>query len=120
MQTLLKINSLELYAYHGWFEQEQRIGAKYKVNLEVALKNASFNNDALSETVDYEQLIAVIKDEMAQKSKTIERVGERIVRKVMELSDLIESVKLEIFKLNPPVGELMDSFSVVFYEEQKK
>jgi dihydroneopterin aldolase len=120
MKTVLKINKLEIYAFHGWYNQEQLMGGKYEIDLEVGLSNTQFKKDELSQTVDYVKLITLIKNEMALKSKTIESVGERIVAKILNLSQVIEWVKLEISKKNPPVSEKLDSFSVVFYEEQKK
>ncbi len=118
MQTTLKINGLEVYAYHGWHEQERKIGGRYRINLSVQLLDGAFDTDELSATVDYVQLIVLIKTEMAKSCKTIEKAGRNIVTKIMDMTRQIHSVTLEIQKLNPPVGEPIYSFSVVFNEER--
>jgi dihydroneopterin aldolase len=119
MQTTIKINELEIYAHHGWFEQEQQIGNTYVINLEVDVQPVS-RADELASTVDYVKLIEVIKRAMAVKSKTVEYVGNQMMQEILTISPTIIAVRLEIKKKNPPVSEVLDSFSVVFYEERKK
>ena len=73
------LNNIEIYAYHGVFEVEQKVGQWYTVNLEIDVdfSEAALNDD-LNGTIDYAQLNNIIREEMAINSKLIEHVANRI------------------------------------------
>ncbi len=108
------LNNIEVYAYHGVFEVEQKVGQWYTVNLEIDVdfSEAALNDD-LNGTVDYSHLNNIIRQEMAVKSKLIEHVANRIANKILDTYSDIESGTLSVAKQNPPVKGEMESVEVV-------
>lgn len=108
------LNNIEVYAYHGVFEVEQKVGQWYTINLEIDVdfSEAALNDD-LNGTIDYSQLNNLIREEMAIKSKLIEHVANRIANRILDAFPDIESGTLSVAKQNPPVQGEMESVEVV-------
>ena len=108
------LNNIEVYAYHGVFEVEQKVGQWYTVNLEIDVdfSEAAINDD-LKRTIDYSKLNDIIRKEMAIKSKLIENLSQRIANCILETFPNIEGGTLSIAKKNPPVKGAMESVEVV-------
>ena len=103
--STIRLKNIKIYAFHGCMLEESQIGSDYLVNLEVkANLNEAENSDALKDTVDYVLLQKIVKEEMAIRSKLLEHVGRRIVDKILLSAPLVNSVKLMVTKVNPPIG----------------
>jgi dihydroneopterin aldolase len=102
---IIKLNDIRVYAYHGCLVEEGQIGSDYIVDLEVKadLSQAS-ESDALSDTVDYVQLLKIVRREMATRSKLLEHVGQRIVDSTLQEIGKVREVSVAIAKINPPIG----------------
>ena len=110
---LISISGMEFFAYHGCFAEEQIIGNKFIVDLEFIsdTENAEISDD-LSKTVNYQAVYGIVKVEMEIKSKLLEHVAKRILDSVYKNFPLIESVKITVSKLNPPVGGKVEKVSI--------
>lgn len=115
----IKLKNIRLYAYHGCLEEEGIIGSDYLVNLSIHanLKDASVSDD-LNDTVDYVHLKAIVKREMAIRSKLLEEVGKRIIDSVMKELPMVEKVKVSIAKKNPPIGGDVAEVRVILKEKR--
>jgi dihydroneopterin aldolase len=101
----IKVKNIKIYAYHGCLAEETKIGSDYLVNVSVrADLSKSAMSDALEDTVDYVFLNQVVKEEMAVASKLLETVCERILKRFLTESPLIQTATVAISKLNPPIG----------------
>ena len=99
------LNGLEFHAYHGVYPHERSSGNKFEVDVEVETQfSASAFHDDLSGTLDYEELYAVVKNEMDKPSKLLETVGHAIASKTLEKFPNALSVSVNISKFNPPIG----------------
>jgi dihydroneopterin aldolase len=114
------LEGIEFFAYHGYYEEERKIGNKYEVNIEVAsdLSDAA-KTDSLSGTINYEVLYKVIQHEMMIPSKMLEHVGNRIVDKVMAEFSQIEVITVEISKFNPPIKGVCRKAKVTLTRSRK-
>ncbi|MDT8392834.1 MAG: dihydroneopterin aldolase [Bacteroidales bacterium] len=111
--STISIEQMEFYAYHGCFKEEQIIGTRFLVDLslETDTKQAEISDD-LMDTVNYQEVYLLVKKEMEVRSKLLEHVGRRILRAVMDRFPEIESAKIKISKMNPPLGGKMSSVSL--------
>lgn len=111
--SVISIEGMEFFAYHGCFKEEQVIGTKFRcdVFLKVDTTKAE-QTDNLQDTVNYQSVFQVVKMEMETKSKLLENVGRRIINSVKKKFPQVEHVRLKIRKLNPPLGGKMDFVSV--------
>ncbi len=111
--SVISIEGMEFFAYHGCFREEQVIGTKFRCDLflEVDTTKAE-QTDNLIDTVNYQEVYQTLKAEMDVKSKLLEHVGRRILERVKEKFPQVQHVRLKIRKLNPPLGGKMDFVSV--------
>ncbi len=108
------LNNIKVFAKHGVFEVEQKVGQWYLVNLEIDIdfSEAAIKDD-LNGTIDYSVLNKLIREEMAIPSKLIEHVANRIANKIIDTFPDIEEGSISISKLNPPVDGEMENVEIV-------
>jgi len=107
--SVISIEGMEFFAYHGCFKEEQIIGTKFNVDLYLETDTSKAEkSDNLYDTVNYLSVYQVVKDEMNTKSKLLEHVGRRIISRVKKDFPSIKYAKIKIKKLNPPLGGKMD------------
>lgn len=106
--------NLEFYAYHGVFNEEQVIGGKYIVDLEIDTDfTEAAATDKLSGTIDYSMIYAVVEQEMNKKSKLIEHVAARIVTMLLASFKQIENIKIKLTKIKPPINGNVQKVAIV-------
>jgi dihydroneopterin aldolase len=111
----LVLENMAFYAYHGHFEEEQKIGGRFAVDLVVDTDfSKAAETDDLNDAVDYSQVYEMVKAEMEIPSKLVEHVARRIADKVYAASGSISKVTVTVSKLNPAIGGSMGSFKVVY------
>lgn len=100
----ITLEGLEFFAFHGYYDEEQKIGNKYGVDItiESSLQKAG-TDDKLSETIDYEELYKIISREMNIPSRLLENIGGRILNAVFANFPLVTFVEISISKFNPPI-----------------
>ena len=98
----------EFYAYHGHFEEEQKIGTWFSLDLTMEVDTSKAeHSDELEDTVDYSAVYQVVKEQMMIPSKLLEHVGRRILDTIKERFPDVKSAKLKVKKMNPPLGGKM-------------
>jgi dihydroneopterin aldolase len=112
--STIRLKNIKIYAFHGCLVEEGKIGSNYLVNLSVkADLSQAANTDTLSDTVDYVHLQKIVTNEMREPSKLLEHVGQRIIDTVFKEIPLVNSVKVKVAKVNPPIGGDVEEVSVV-------
>ncbi len=108
------IEGMEFFAYHGCFIEEQIIGNRFLVDLELNVDTTEAEKtDNLSTTINYQHVYLIVKEEMNIKSQLLENVASRIIVSVKEKYPEIQNIKVKVSKLNPPLGGKMEKVSVV-------
>ncbi len=109
----VSLRGLEFHAYHGVYQHERTSGNKFEVDISVETEfNDSAFEDELSGTINYEDLYAIVKDEMERPSKLLESVANLIALKVFASFPSATEVSVEISKFNPPIGGVCKKASV--------
>lgn len=116
---IIQVNNIRLYAYHGCLEEESKIGSEYEVNIivKVNLKKSS-KSDTLEDTVDYVHLNHIVKEEMAIRSKLLEHVAERILKRFLDELPMIKKATVAVSKINPPIGGNVKEVVIVLSKKQ--
>lgn len=114
MKSYIFLENIKIYAHHGVFEQETRVGNYFIVNikLELDLSNA-VESDNLDDTISYADVYDIVKSEMQIPSKLIEHVAGRIAKAIKNAFAMIETVEIKLSKLNPPMGGQVEAASVL-------
>lgn len=105
MTGKVALEGLEFHAYHGVYPHERSSGNKFEVDVivETEFSDSAFHDD-LSGTINYEELYAIVKEEMARPSKLLETVGHAIAKKALASFREAKNVEVRISKFNPPIG----------------
>lgn len=116
---IIILENIRTFSYHGCLEEEAKIGSDYRVDLEAhADLTKSTLTDELCDTIDYVHLNAIVKEEMAIRSKLLEHVAQRIINRAMAEIDLLEYIKVTVSKINPPIGGDVQQVSIVLEKKR--
>ncbi len=110
----IEVSGIKVFAYHGCLDEEAKIGSDYIVDLVVdADYSKSFETDDLADTIDYVLLNRIVKEEMAKRSKLIEHVGHRILKRILESDRRIAKASVKVRKQIPPINGDVDEVAVL-------
>ncbi|MCX6246334.1 MAG: dihydroneopterin aldolase [Bacteroidetes bacterium] len=99
------LEGMEFYAYHGHYKEEQIIGTKFIVDLEMVFETVHAEySDHLDDTINYQEVYLVVKKEMEVNAHLLESVARRILDSVMQSFPQVKAIQVKISKVNPPLG----------------
>ncbi|OYD06333.1 dihydroneopterin aldolase [Paludifilum halophilum] len=107
-------NRMAFYAYHGAFAEENRLGQRFTVDLELGVDLApAARTDDLNQTVDYGRVYETVKDEVETKTHAlVETLAERIAAALLASFPAVEEVMVRVTKPDPPIPGYYDSVGV--------
>ena len=112
------VNNIKTYSFHGCLDEEAVIGSDYRVDIVVDVKNKlSHQNDDLNQTVDYSLVTQIVVEEMAIRSKLIETVAARIIKRIHKECEHKEYVTATVTKINPPIDGDVEAVCVTLNSE---
>lgn len=108
------LEGMEFYAYHGFYEEEQKTGGKYIVDIMV-FTNAEMavESDQLTGTVNYELIYAVVEEQMRIPVKLIEHLAANILGGLREFIIKDDTIRIKIRKIQPPLDGNVDAAVVI-------
>ncbi len=111
---LIQIEEMEFYAFHGHYEEEQIVGNRFLVDLDIETDMSKpAESDQLEDALNYQMAYRLIRNEMKKhKSNLLENIGKRILDALYNEFEGIEKVTIKISKMNPPMGGPMKCVSV--------
>lgn len=102
MKTIVALEGLEFKAYHGFYDEERKIGNTFIVDVKVELKSFDSADDNIHDTVNYEDIYDIVNEEMAKTCKLIETVAFNIIERIKKF-DHIVAASIKLAKMNPPI-----------------
>lgn len=108
------VTGMRFYGYHGVFEEENRLGQRFNIDLmcELDLAPAGWSDD-LDDGVSYAGLYQVTEAIVSgEPVNLLETLGERITQAVLAHSDKIQSVTVKVIKPDPPIPGHYDSVAI--------
>ncbi|MDG2195122.1 MAG: dihydroneopterin aldolase [Polaribacter sp.] len=117
---IIEVNNIKLYAFHGCLEEEAKIGSEYCVDIKVSANlQTSADSDELADTVDYVHLNAIVKQEMAIRSKLLEHVAQRILNRIFSELPMVQKTTVSVAKINPPIGGSVKDVTITLSKKRK-
>ena len=111
--TLIEIEGMEFYAFHGHFAVEKIAGNRFLVNLTIEADcSKAGQSDRLEDTLDYQKAYLAVKEEMAIPSDLLEHVAQRIINRIKAEFPEAQNVLVKVSKMNPPMGGQIRKVSV--------
>lgn len=114
---VIEVNGIKCYAHHGCLPEETAIGGHYIVDVKMHTDfTVAALKDDLTQTINYVQVNKIVVEEMAVPSKLIEHVGQRIVNRLKEEIQTIETLYVKIIKISPPINGDVDNVAIIIEE----
>lgn len=116
MKGTVEVNNLKVTAFHGVMEQERAVGNRFEVTVHVDCDfTEAARLDRVDLTVNYAEIVDIIREEMSVTSLLIETVARRIALRVADRwPDLVTGGMVRVAKIVPPIPGQMDSVAVVY------
>jgi 7,8-dihydroneopterin aldolase/epimerase/oxygenase len=112
MTTVLSIENIECYAYHGCLPEETKIGGRFSVDVLIDSDfTKAMDNDDLSATADYVLIHQIVREEMAIPSKLIEHAAGRLLKRFSGIYSQAANIVVTVKKFNPPVNGFIGTAS---------
>lgn len=110
----IKIRNLEIFANHGVFPEENKLGQKFVASCTLYLDTRKAGKgDSLEDSVHYGLVAQLIKKEMENHTfALIECVAEHLADIILDFDEKIREVEIEVKKPWAPVGLPLEDVSV--------
>jgi dihydroneopterin aldolase len=114
MLDKIRLSRIQFYGYHGVYPEENKLGARYLVDLELSLSlQQAGQTDDLNQTIDYAHIYERVKVIMeGQTVKLIETLAERIASDLLHTYTQIMELTITVVKPDPPFPALLDGVAV--------
>lgn len=98
----IQLNNIRLKSYHGIYERERIEGNLFSVDVAFDLdaRKAAIS-DNIGDTVNYEDIYAIVRHEMDITANLLENVAQRICKKIEDSFDNIDNIHVAVSKYNP-------------------
>ncbi len=103
---VIRIDDLEIFAYHGVTKAERMTGQRFLINVEMFLDlTGAGSADDIKQTVDYAEVVELIRDFMGRtKYFLIEAVAQKLSERILlEYEDFVSRVKVTVKKPQAPI-----------------
>ena len=114
MLTSISIKGLQIFGFHGLFEEERRLGQKFLFDIHGQLTPApTHQDDALLASVRYDAVVEeVVSISEGQQFMTIEALGEAVARSLLTRFAPFENVTVGVTKFSPPLRQTIQSAGI--------
>ncbi len=109
----IDLEEMSFYAGHGCFEEEQRVGNHFTVNIsiETDCSRPSYT-DNIDDALNYVSVYEITREQMAINSHLLEHVTNRIIDAIYNRFPYILKITVKVSKMTPPMGGQMRCVSV--------
>lgn len=115
----IELNSIRFFAEHGMYEEEKRVGNEFEVDVSIACESPKELVTSIGQTVDYTEVYRILQEEFAERQFFIETVAMKVADKLKHQFPEIETVKISIRKLNPPITNFSGSVGIIYSKSFK-
>ena len=91
-------NGMEFYGYHGVYPEENKLGQRYFVDIELYLDlSRPGHTDNLDHTINYAQVYELCKDIVEKETyQLVEKVAQQIAEKALQKFPLLDELMVRV------------------------
>jgi len=117
MLTTIQISGLQIFGYHGLFEEERRLGQKFNFDIDATLNSVlTHRDDNLLASVRYDAVVdAVVDLAGAMKYQTLEALGEAVDIGLLRRFALIDTISVGVAKFSPPIPHTLGKVGIAVH-----
>lgn len=115
-------NKMEFWGYHGAFKEENKLGQRFYVDLELIFDlSKAGHSDKLEDTVNYADIYQTTQQVVEnEKYELVESIAERLAAKILQSYTLIDEILVRVTKPDPPIPGHYDSVAVEIIRSRAK
>lgn len=108
--TKLTIKNLDIFAFHGVKEEENKLGGRFQIDVELSYDaTEAAIQDNLSKALNYENLLYEINEICSNESfKLIETLTLELLKSIVENHPIVEKVTVKVRKYNIPFKGILE------------
>jgi 7,8-dihydroneopterin aldolase/epimerase/oxygenase len=112
--SIIRLQNAVFYAYHGVLSDEQNLGGKFQVDVELHCDlSRGAKSDSLKETVDYERVYDCVRGiVVGHKFLLLERLGSEIAHGILNQFSKVQRVVVRVRKPGAAVKGVIDYVEV--------
>ncbi|RZM28083.1 MAG: dihydroneopterin aldolase [Pedobacter sp.] len=108
----IQLVNVQMYAFHGVFEGEEKIGNPYIINLSVKYEERDKEFANIDDTINYEKLYKILRHWMEVPTGLLEKICVNIIRHIKHDYPFVKEIDLSIQKLQPPLEQFQGNVGV--------
>ena len=111
---IILIEKLDIYAYHGFFSEEERLGQRFVLDLALETDlRASAISDALADTVNYGKVVGVVTEVFTtRRFNLLEAAARAVAHAVLDGFPPVTRVEVTLRKPAPPIHATLASVGI--------
>ena len=116
----IELSKLQFYGYHGVNKEEHTAGGDFEVELSVSFEPPATPVQQLSDTIDYTQLYALVKERMNRRAYLIETLAMEIAQAILQEFPVAAEAEVSVKKLHPPIPFFSGSVAATYIAKRNK
>ncbi|HEY5615213.1 MAG TPA: dihydroneopterin aldolase [Bacteroidota bacterium] len=118
---IIRLHNAVFYAYHGVLTDEQNLGGKFEVDVELHCDlSRGAKSDNLKDTVDYQKVYSCIRDlVLGKKYYLLEALANTIAQGILRQFKQVETAVVRVRKPGAPVRGVIDHVEVELVRSRK-
>lgn len=122
MTNIIRIKNASFYAYHGALQEEQVIGGKFDVDVDMYFDfSDAAETDDLAKTINYDSVYKFIHEIIhSKKYDLIETIATVISDKILAKYLQLEKIAVRVRKNSVPVGGLIECVEAEVIKERNE
>jgi len=122
LTNIIRIKNAQFYAYHGALKEEQNIGGKFEIDVDVYTDfSEAAKQDNLNLTTNYHEIYKFL-DKIIHSHNyyLIETIAVKIANEVLNNFDGIKKIIVKVRKRSVPVGGMLDFVEAEVIKEKNE
>ena len=113
-QFTIELNGLRLFEGPGLYAEEGLVGNEFEIDIAIDYTASLKAVSTIDQTVNYVEVYQIIQDEFRQRQDLLETHAIHIADRLEKQFPGIESLRIYIRKLHPPISNFMGSVGVTY------
>lgn len=113
----IELENLHFFAEHGLYEEEEKVGNEFVVNLYISYQPAQNVVISIDNTINYVTVYNVVKTEMNTRRLLLETCAMNITESLYHIFPQIQKVNIKIKKTVAPVANFIGTLGVSYTKE---
>ena len=114
--VVIELQQVRMHAFHGVYEGEKKTGSVYELNVKVWYDEGDTNFDHLKNTVNYVDILDIVKQRMQIPTGLLEKVADGIIRTIRQQYPFTQEIMVSIYKLEAPVENFQGKLGVTIHK----